>query len=58
MGAAGERSEFDIKLLIGASLRSFPQGYLLKSFQQGDTSAIQRGLEISSTSPRQAGKRY
>ena len=45
-GAAGERSEFDIKPPLGAPLLIFPRGYLLKSFPQVDTSARQRGLEI------------
>ena len=46
LGAAGERSEFGIKPPLGASLLIFLRGYLLKSFPQVDTSAIQRGLEI------------
>ena len=45
-GAAGERSEFDIKPPLGALLLIFPRGYLLKSFPQVDTSVRQRGLEI------------
>ena len=45
-GAAGERYEFSIKPPLGAPLLIFPQGYLLKSFPQVDTSARQRGLEI------------
>ena len=45
-GAAGERSEFDIKPPLGAPLLIFPRGYLLKSFPQVDTSARQRGFEI------------
>ena len=45
-GAAGERSEFDIKPPFGAPLPIFPRGYLLKSFPQVDTSAKQRGFEI------------
>ena len=45
-GAAGERSEFDIKLPLGAPLLIFPRGYLLKSFPQVDTSARLRGFEI------------
>ena len=43
---AGERSEFDIKPPLEAPLLIFPQGYLLKSFPQVDTSARQRGHEI------------
>ena len=31
-GAAGERSEFNIKPPLGAPLLIFPRGYLLKSF--------------------------
>ena len=45
-GAAGERSEFNIKPPLGASLLIFPRGYLLKSFPRVDTSARQRGFEI------------
>ena len=45
-GAAGERSEFNIKPPLGAPLLIFPQGYLLKSFLQVDTSSRQRGFEI------------
>ena len=45
-GAAGERSEFNIKPPIGAPLLIFPRGYLLNSFPQVDTSARQRGVEI------------
>ena len=45
-GAAGERSEFDIKPPLGAPLLIFPRGYLLKSFPQVDTSARQRRFEI------------
>ena len=44
--AAGERSEFNIKPLLGAPLLTFPRGYLLKSFSQVDTSARQRRFEI------------
>ena len=44
--SAGERSESNIKLPLGAPLLIFPRGYLLKSFPQMDTSARQRGLEI------------
>ena len=42
-GTAGERSEFNITppLLI------YPRGHLLKSFPQVDTSARQRGFEIT-----------
>ena len=46
-GAAWERSEFNIKPPLGAPLMIFPQGYLLKSFPRVDTSARQRGFEIS-----------
>ena len=45
-GAAGERSEFDIKSPIGVPLLIFPRGYLLMSFPQVGTSARQRGFEI------------
>ena len=45
-GAAGERSELNIKTPLGAPLMIFPRGYLLKSFPQVDTSARQRGFEI------------
>ena len=45
-GAAGERSEFNIKPPLGAPLLIFPRGYLLKSFPQVDTSARQWGFEI------------
>ena len=45
-GAAGERSEFNIKPPLGAQLLIFPRGYLLKFFPQVDTSARQRGFEI------------
>ena len=45
-GAAGERSEFNIKPPLGAPLLIFPRGYLLKSFPRVDTSARQRGIEI------------
>ena len=45
-GAAGERSDFNIKQPIGAPLLISPWGYLLTSFPQEDTSAKQRGLEI------------
>ena len=41
-GAAGERSEFNIKPPLGAPLLIFPRGYLLKSFPQVDISARQR----------------
>ena len=47
MGAAGERPEFDIKTPLGAPFLILPQGYLLKSFPQGDTSARQWGYGIS-----------
>ena len=46
MGATGERSEFDITPTLRAPLLTFPKGYLLKYFQQGDTSARQRMYEI------------
>ena len=46
MGAARERSAFGIKPSLEASLVTFPPGYLLKSFPQGDTSArLQDGLK-------------
>ena len=45
-GAAGERSEFDIRPPLGAQLLIFSRGYLLKSIPQVDTSARQRGFEI------------
>ena len=45
-GAAGERTEFNIKPPLGAPLLIFPRGYLLKSFPQVDTSARQQGFEI------------
>ena len=45
-GAAGERSELDIKQPLGAPLLIFPLSYLLKSFPQVDTSARQQGFEI------------
>ena len=45
-GAAGERSEFNIKPLFGAPLLSFPRGYLLKSFPKVDNSARQQRFEI------------
>ena len=45
-GAAGERSEFNIKPPLGAPLLILPRGYLLKSFPRVDTSARQRGFEI------------
>ena len=38
-GAAGERSEFDIKPPLGAPLLIFPRGHLLMSFLQVDTYA-------------------
>ena len=46
LGAAGERSEFDIKPPLGAPLLIFPRGYLLMSFPQVDTCARQQGFEI------------
>ena len=45
-GAAGERSEFNVKPPLGAPLLIFPRGYHMKSFPQVDTSARQRGFEI------------
>ena len=45
-GAAGERSEFNIKPPLVVPLLIFPRGYLLKSFPQVDTSTRQRGFEI------------
>ena len=45
-GAAGERSEFNIKPPLGAPLLIFPRDYLPKSFPRVDTSARQRGFEI------------
>ena len=57
-GAAGERSEFNIKPPLGAPLLIFPRGYLLKSFPLVDTSARPRGFEISFPSPRWAAKGY
>ena len=45
-GAAGDRSEFNIKPPLGAPLLIFSRGYLLKSFPQVDTYARQRGFEI------------
>ena len=45
-GAAGERSEFNIKSPLGVPLLIFPRGHLLKHFPQVDTSARQRGFEI------------
>ena len=45
-GAAGKRSDINIKPPLGAPLLIFPRGYLLKSFPQVDTSARQRGFEI------------
>ena len=44
-GAAGERSEFNIKPPLGAPLLIFPRGYLLKSFPRVDTSARQQSLK-------------
>ena len=44
-GAAGERSEFNIKPPLGAPLLIFPRGCLLKSFPQVHTSARQQGLK-------------
>ena len=45
IGAVGERPEFDVKPPLGSPLMVFPQGYLLKSFPQGDTSARLHGLK-------------
>ena len=45
-GAAGERSELNIKPPLGAPLMIFTRGYLLKSFPQVNTSARQQGFEI------------
>ena len=45
-GAAGDRSEFNIKPPLGAPNLSFPYGYLLRPFPQVDASARQRGFEI------------
>ena len=45
-GAAGERSESDIKPPLGAPLLIFPQGYLLTSFLQVDTFARHQVFEI------------
>ena len=45
-GAARERSEFNIKQPLGTPLLILPQGHLLKSFPQVDTSARQRGFDI------------
>ena len=48
MGADGESAEFDIKPTLGAQLiLILPLSYLLKSFPQVDTSASQRGFEIT-----------
>ena len=55
-GAAGERSESNIKPPKGAPLLIFPRGYLLKSIPQVDTSA--RQFEISFPSPRRPAKGY
>ena len=44
-GAAGQRSDFNIKPSLGAPLLIFPRGYHLKSFPQVNTSARQRGLK-------------
>ena len=45
-GAAGERSEFDIKPPLGAPLLIFPRGYPLKSSSQVDITARRWGFEI------------
>ena len=45
-GAAGERSEFNIKPPLGSPLLIFPGGFLLKSFPLVDTSVRQLGFEI------------
>ena len=52
LGAAGERSEFNIKPPLGAPLLNFPRGYLLMSFPEVDAFARQRRFEISFPSPR------
>ena len=46
MGAARERSEFDIKPPLGAPLLHFPPGYLMKSIPEGNTSERQKEFEI------------
>ena len=46
LGAAGERSDFNIKPPLGAPLLIVPWGNLLESIPQVDTSAWQRGFEI------------
>ena len=40
------RRKFDIKPPLGAPFMIFSRGYLLKSYTNGDTSAIQWGFEI------------
>ena len=45
-GATGERSEFNIKPLLGDPLLIFLRGYLLMCLQQVDATARQRGFEI------------
>ena len=45
-GAAGERSEFNIKSPLWATLLIFHRGYLLKSFPKVDSSARQRRFDI------------
>ena len=45
-GAAGERSELNIKPPFGTPLLMYRRCYFLKSFPQVDTSAKQRRLEI------------
>ena len=45
-GAAGERSEFDIKPPLGDPLLIFPRVYFQKSFPRVDTSARLREFEI------------
>ena len=46
LATAGERSEFIIKPSFRTPLLISPRGYLLKSFPQVDTSAMQWGFEI------------
>ena len=45
-GVTGEIPMFDIKPHLGAPRLIFTQGYLLKSFPYGDTSARQREFQI------------
>ena len=46
LGELSEKPEIDIKLRVGCQLQIFLQGYLLKSFSQGDTSARQWKFEF------------